>query len=85
MRTDKDPDELKVFASLLRIIGAAMMAVFTAILTNYLIRASLGGALEVRRIPDSGHFITVGLGAIGYRVVEEAFRPPRNGRSLRSF
>ncbi len=71
MRTDKDTDESKVFVSLLRIIGAAMMAAFTAILTNYLIRASLGGALEVRRIPDSGHFIVIGLGAIGYRVVEE--------------
>jgi Trk K+ transport system NAD-binding subunit len=74
MRTDRDADELKFFVSGLRIIGAAMMAVFTAILTNYLIRASLGGALEVRRIPDGGHFITVGLGAIGYRVVEELVR-----------
>jgi Trk K+ transport system NAD-binding subunit len=64
-------DELKVFVSMLRILGAAMLAIFTAVLTNYLVRASLGGALEVRRIPDSGHFIVVGLGVIGYRVVEE--------------
>ncbi len=74
MRTDKDTDELKIFVSLLRVLGAALMAVFTAILTNFLIRASLGGALEIRRIPDSGHFITVGLGAIGFRVVEELLR-----------
>src|SRR5262249_30238114 len=60
MRSEKYADEVKVFVSVLRIIGAAMMAVFTAILTNYLVRASLGGALEVRRIPDSGHFIVVG-------------------------
>src|SRR5262249_27851869 len=49
-------------------------AAFTAIFTNYLVRANLGGALEVRRIPDSGHFIVVGLGNIGYRVVEELLR-----------
>jgi Trk K+ transport system NAD-binding subunit len=74
MRSDKDPDELKIFVSVLRILGAALMAIFTAILTNYLVRTSLGGALEVRRIPEKGHFIVVGLGAIGFRVIEELAR-----------
>jgi Trk K+ transport system NAD-binding subunit len=60
-----------VFASMLRIVGAALLAAFTAIVTNYLLRARLGGALEVRRIPDSGHVIVCGLGNIGFRVVEE--------------
>jgi Trk K+ transport system NAD-binding subunit len=62
---------LKVFVSILRIAGAALTAAFTAIVTNYLLRARLGGALEVRRIPDGGHVIVCGLGNIGYRVVEE--------------
>ncbi len=61
----------KVFVSVLRITGAALTAAFTAIVTNYLLRARLGGALEVRRIPDSGHVIVCGLGNVGYRVVEE--------------
>jgi Trk K+ transport system NAD-binding subunit len=64
-------DELKVFVSMLRLLGAALTAAFTAIVTNYLLRASLRGALEVRRIPDGGHVIVTGLGRIGYRVVEE--------------
>jgi Trk K+ transport system NAD-binding subunit len=61
----------KAFISALRLVGMALVAAFTAIFTNYLVRANLGGALEVRRIPDSGHFIVCGLGNIGYRVVEE--------------
>jgi Trk K+ transport system NAD-binding subunit len=61
----------KVFVSLLRITGAALTAAFTAIVTNYLLRARLGGALEMRRIPDGGHVIVCGMGNIGYRVVEE--------------
>jgi len=61
----------KVFVSVLRIMGAALTAAFTAIVTNYLLRARLGGALEMRRIPDGGHVIVCGLGNIGYRVVEE--------------
>jgi len=68
---DYDSNWLKVFVSVLRISGAALTAAFTAIVTNYLLRARLGGALEVRRIPDSGHVIVCGLGNVGYRVVEE--------------
>ena len=59
---------------MLRLMGTALIAAFTAILTNYLIRANLGGALEVRRIPDSGHIIVCGLGNVGFRVVEELIR-----------
>ncbi len=62
---------VKVFVSLLRITGTVLTAAFTAIVTNYLLRARLGGALEVRRIPESGHIIVCGLGNIGFRVVEE--------------
>jgi Trk K+ transport system NAD-binding subunit len=68
---DYDTPWLKVFVSVLRISGAALTAAFTAIVTNYLLRARLGGALEVRRIPDGGHVIVCGLGNIGYRTVEE--------------
>jgi Trk K+ transport system NAD-binding subunit len=72
MHSEDYPSEwLKVFVSVLRIAGAALTAAFTAIVTNYLLRARLGGALEVRRIPDGGHIIVCGLGNIGYRVVEE--------------
>ncbi len=62
---------LKVFVSVLRIAGAALTAAFTAIVTNYLLRARLGGALEVRRIPDANHVVVCGLGNVGFRVVEE--------------
>jgi Trk K+ transport system NAD-binding subunit len=65
------PEWAKVFLSVLKLAGAALVAGFTAILTNYLIRARLGGALEVRRVPDGGHVVVCGLGNIGYRCVEE--------------
>lgn len=67
---DFDQNWQKVFASVLRISGAALTAAFTAIVTNYLLRARLAGALEIRRIPESGHVVVCGLGNIGFRVVE---------------
>ena len=65
------PQWAKVFLSVLKLSGAALIAAFTAIFTQYLIRAKLGGALEVRRVPDSGHVVVCGLGNIGYRLVME--------------
>jgi Trk K+ transport system NAD-binding subunit len=62
---------MRLFVSGLRITGVGLMGLFTAIVTNYLLRARLGGALEAARIPDGGHFIVCGLSAIGFRVVEE--------------
>jgi Trk K+ transport system NAD-binding subunit len=69
-----EADWQKVFVSVLRLLGAVLTAAFTAIFTNYLLRARLHGALEVRRIPDSGHVVVCGLGNIGFRVVEELLR-----------
>jgi Trk K+ transport system NAD-binding subunit len=61
----------KVFAGVLRILGQCLMAGLTAIVTNYLLRMRLGGALEIRRIPDGGHVVVCGLGSVGFRIVEE--------------
>ena len=68
------PGWVKVFVSGLKLAGAALVAAFTAILTQYLIRAKLGGALEARRIPDGGHVVVCGLGNIGFRCVLELVR-----------
>jgi Trk K+ transport system NAD-binding subunit len=72
---DADPGSWQMaFISSLRLLGAALTAAFTAILTNYLVRAHLRGALEVRRIPEGGHVIVIGLGNVGFRVVQELIR-----------
>jgi Trk K+ transport system NAD-binding subunit len=65
------PPWAKVFLSILKLAGAALIAGFTAILTQYLIRARLGGALETRWVPDGGHVVVCGLGNVGYRLVNE--------------
>ncbi|MFO0880781.1 MAG: NAD-binding protein [Gemmataceae bacterium] len=71
---DEKYDAVRVFVSVLRIVGAVLMAAFTAIVTQYLLRARLGGALEARRIPEGGHVIVCGLSTVGFRVVEELIR-----------
>lgn len=70
LRADTYPGWMKTFVSGLRIAGAALTAAFTAIVTQYLLRARLGAAFETRRIPDGGHVVCCGLGNVGFRVVE---------------
>ncbi len=65
---------VKIFLSALKLLGAALVAGFTAIFTNYLLKAKLGGAFEMRRIPDGGHVVVCGLGNIGYRCVEQLLK-----------
>jgi Trk K+ transport system NAD-binding subunit len=74
LRADRLQPWQKVFISGLRLTGAALIASFTAIFTNYLLRARLRGALDIGRIPDSGHVIVCGLGNIGFAVVKELLR-----------
>ena len=68
----------KAFVSMLRLIGVALTASFTAIITNYLIRANLGAALEARRIPERGHVVVCGLGNVGFRVLQDLIRQNRS-------
>src|SRR5262249_60322687 len=65
----------KAYVSLLRLFGLALVAAFTAIFTNYLVRAQLGGALEVRRVPEGGHVIVCGLGNVRFRGLEAPGQP----------
>ena len=68
------PEWAKVFLSLLKVAGVGLIAGFTAVVTQYLLRLRLGGAFEVRRIPDGGHVVVCGLGNLGFRCVEELRR-----------
>ena len=74
LHAEKQEPWAKVFVSGLKIVGAALLAIFTAIFTQYFIRAKLGGAFEARRVPDSGHVVVCGLGNVGFRCVEELVR-----------
>jgi Trk K+ transport system NAD-binding subunit len=72
--TDIDPATasaaLKVYAIFLSLVGAALVAVVYAFITDAIIRSRLLQTLGRRSVPASisGHVIVCGLGTIGYRV-----------------
>jgi Trk K+ transport system NAD-binding subunit len=70
----RDNVAIRVFVPTLRLVGTLLLAAFTAIVTNYLIRARLGAVLEARRVPEGGHVIVCGLSTVGFRVTEELIK-----------
>jgi Trk K+ transport system NAD-binding subunit len=85
------PTELKVYAILLSVGGAAIVAVLYALITDAIVRSRLLQTLGRRAVPPDihDHVIVCGLGSIGYRValglVERgmpvvAIEPDENGR-----
>jgi Trk K+ transport system NAD-binding subunit len=64
------PATLRVYAIFLSLVGAALVAVVYAFITDALIRSRLLQTLGRRTVPSSirDHVIVAGLGSIGYRV-----------------
>ena len=66
----KDNAALRIYAIFLSLIGAAIVAVVYAFITDALIRSRLLQTLGRRTVPGdiADHVIVAGLGSIGYRV-----------------
>jgi Trk K+ transport system NAD-binding subunit len=64
------PTALRVYAIVLSLVGAAIVAIVYAFITDALIRSRLLQTLGRRTVPGGihDHVVVAGLGAIGYRV-----------------
>jgi Trk K+ transport system NAD-binding subunit len=62
---------LQVFAILFIVLGATLVSISFALLTNILVSRRIEQSLGRRRVPGMvGHIVVVGLGSVGIRVVE---------------
>lgn len=62
---------LKVYASLLMLLGSATIATVYSLITDFLVTQRFRQLLGRREVPDGGHVIVAGLGNVGLRVIEE--------------
>lgn len=62
---------LKIYACLLMVLGSATVATFYSLITDFVITSRFRHLLGRRRVPESGHVLVIGMGNVGYRVVEE--------------
>lgn len=65
------PPSVKIYGALLMFSGAALIASFYTLLTNFIIKARFAEFFAGARVKARDHIIVVGLGALGFRLVNE--------------
>ncbi|HLK55306.1 MAG TPA: NAD-binding protein, partial [Chthonomonadaceae bacterium] len=68
------PPALKLYCCLLMLIGSATMATLFSIITDYIVTSRFQQILGRQNTPQAGHYIVVGLGTVGYRLVDKLYR-----------
>lgn len=61
----------KVYCCFVMLLGSATVATLFSILTEYIVTSRFLQLLGRQRVPKEGHFVVVGLGNVGYRIVEK--------------
>lgn len=62
---------LKILAVVLMILGSASLAVLYSIITDFIVTSRLEQLAGTQLVPLQDHTVVVGLGNVGYRIVEE--------------
>ena len=68
------PVWVKIFVSLLMLLGSASIAIVYSIVTDYIVSSRLSQAIQQVKVPAEGHVIVAGLGDIGIQVIRELHR-----------
>ena len=61
----------KIYCCFVMLLGSATVATLFSILTEYIVTSRFMQLLGRQSIPKEGHFVVVGLGNVGYRIVEK--------------
>ncbi|MBI3909424.1 MAG: NAD-binding protein [Armatimonadetes bacterium] len=65
---------LQIYVCLVMMLGSATIATVSSIITDFVVTARFQQMLGRQRLPDDGHILVVGLGNVGYRIVDELRR-----------
>jgi Trk K+ transport system NAD-binding subunit len=70
----KEAPWLKLYGSMLMLLGSAGFALLYSIMTDYIVTNRFQQLVGKQKIPEDDHVIVVGLGNVGYRTVAELER-----------
>jgi Trk K+ transport system NAD-binding subunit len=68
--TDTGPG-IKMYEILLMVLGSITLATIYSIITDFLVGSRLRKLLGGQPMPKSGHVVVVGMGNVGFRVIDE--------------
>jgi len=65
------PDSIKLFTVVIMLIGAAVIGIWYAMLTDFILGSRLKQFLDAARIPQHNHYIVCGLSGIGIKIIQQ--------------
>ncbi|MFM6753983.1 MAG: potassium channel family protein, partial [Dolichospermum sp.] len=65
------PNSIKLFTVVIMLIGAAVIGIWYAMLTDFILGSRLKQFLDAARIPERHHYIVCGLSGIGIKIVQQ--------------
>lgn len=71
--TERAPDILKVFTAILMLVGAGVIGIFYALLTDFILGTRFKQFWDCTQVPHRNHYIICGLGGIGVQIVQQLY------------
>lgn len=68
---ERAPDTLKVFTAFLMLVGAGVIGIFYALLTDFVLGTRFRQFWDCAQVPQRNHYIVCGLGGIGVQIVHQ--------------
>ncbi len=68
---EQAPNEIKLFTVLTMLLGAAVIGITYALLTDWVLGTRFGQLWEITPIPKKNHYIVCGLGGIGVQIIKQ--------------
>lgn len=67
---EQAPDSIKVFTSIMMIVGAGVIGICYALINDFILGSRLRQFWDAARIPTRNHYIICGLGGIGMQIAQ---------------
>jgi len=68
---EKAPDSIKLFTVVMMLVGAVVIGIWYAMLTDFVLGSRFKQFWDAARIPQRNHYIVCGLSGIGLRIVQQ--------------
>lgn len=68
---EKAPDSIKLFTVVMMLVGAVVIGIWYAMLTDFVLGSRFKQFWDAARIPQRHHYIVCGLSGIGLRIVQQ--------------
>ncbi|MCG8366216.1 MAG: NAD-binding protein [Pseudanabaenales cyanobacterium] len=68
---EQSPTLIKVFTSIMMLVGAGVIGVFYAILNDFVLGAHFQQVWNAAHLPQRSHYVVCGLGSVGFQIVSQ--------------